>query len=83
MSPLLPILGLAAAAFFVLRKPSPPAQSPEDAANDAYLGMATAHAYLRQELGDTAAHSLAIAVAMLTTEVTHLKAAIERLTGGE
>ncbi len=46
MSPLLPILGLAAAAFFVLRKPSPPAQSPEDAANDAYLGMATAHAYL-------------------------------------
>lgn len=37
----------------------------------------------RQELGDTAAHSLAIAVAMLTTEVTHLKAAIERLTGGE
>ena len=49
MSPLLPILGLAAAAFFVLRKPSPPAQSPEDAAKDAYLGMTTAHAYLASE----------------------------------
>jgi hypothetical protein len=36
----------------------------------------------RQELGDTAAHALAIAVAQLTTEVTHLKSAIERLTGG-
>ena len=37
----------------------------------------------KQELGDTAAHMLAIAVAQLTTEVTHLKAAINRMTGGE
>ena len=36
----------------------------------------------KQELGDTATHALAIAVATLTNEVTHLKDAIDRLTGG-
>lgn len=37
----------------------------------------------KQDVGDTAANALAIAVARLTIQVEHLQKAIERLTGTE
>lgn len=37
----------------------------------------------KQDLGDTAAHALAVAVTRLTVQVEHLQQAIERLTGSD
>lgn len=48
MSPLIPILGIAAAAFLVLRK-GETAKSQDEADKDAFAGYATAYAYLDSE----------------------------------